>query len=108
MRKAISVTIDVDNLLWLKGQARASARETLSSVIDRIITEARLEGRTQPGVIRSVKGSIELPDDDLDLKAADAYVQAIFDGSLRRPLLLKEARAPYKAGNRSKAPQRGR
>ena len=59
MKRAISITIGEDNLLWLKGQAGASANGSVSEVIDRLVREARTAGRTDAAAIRSVVGSID-------------------------------------------------
>ena len=89
MRRAISVTIEEDNLLWLKAQAAASARGSLSAVLDRLVGEARAQGR--PGAaMKSVAGTIDLPAGDPDLEQASAYVRALFEKSLRRPMVVKE------------------
>jgi hypothetical protein len=93
MKKAVSVTLSEDNVLWLRGQAAASANGSLSEVLDRLVHEARTAGRTHAAAIRSVVGTIDLPPDDPDLAGADAYVRALFDRSLRRPMLVK-AKAP--------------
>jgi hypothetical protein len=90
MKRAISVTIDEDNLLWLRGQAGASASGSVSEVVDRLIGEARAGGRTDAAAVRSVVGSIDLPRDDEDLAAADGYVRAVFDRSLARPIAVRE------------------
>jgi hypothetical protein len=92
MKKAASFTLDAQNLLWLKGQAAASSDGTVSGILDKIVTDARLSGRTHPGSLRSVAGTIDIPEEDSDLKGADAYVRTIFNRSLRRPALLKEGR----------------
>jgi hypothetical protein len=103
MKKAVSVTIHHDNLLWLRGQADATAKGSLSDILDRLVTEARLSGRTDRSAIRSVKGSVDLPDDDPDLEKADAYVRSLFQQSVGRPMLVRETPpkpAPKKAGKR--------
>lgn len=100
MRKPVSVTLENDNLLWLRGKARATERGSLSAVLDGIVTEARLKGRT-PLEARSVRGTITLDPDDLDLKKADAYVQSLFDDSLARPIYVRE-RPPTDPKSRAK------
>jgi hypothetical protein len=90
MRRAVSVTIDEDNLLWLKAQAAATAKGSVSEILDRLVGEARAEGRTGAAAIRSVAGTIDLPSDDPDLEEASSYVRILFDQSLRRPLAVKE------------------
>jgi hypothetical protein len=99
MKRAVSVTIGEDNLLWLKGQAGASASGSLSEVIDRLISEARAQGRTDAASVRSVVGSIDLPPDDEDLAAADAYVRGMFDRSVARPMAVRE-RPPARRAKR--------
>jgi hypothetical protein len=86
MRKPISVTIDEDNLLWLKAQAAATEKGSVSDVLDRLVRDARLMGRTD--AIRSVVGTVDLPDGDLD--AADTHVRSMFARSLGRPMIARE------------------
>lgn len=104
MRQPISVTIDEDNLLWLKAQAAATAKGSVSAIVDRLIDDARAEGRTGAAAIRSVAGTIDLPSDDPDLEEASPYVRTMFDRSLRRPLMVQET--PPRRG-RPKARRRG-
>jgi hypothetical protein len=77
-RKAVSVTLDSDNLLWLRGQARGAPGQTLSAVLDGLIAEARSRGRVHRDSIRSVVGTATISPDDPDLLAADAVVRARF------------------------------
>jgi hypothetical protein len=77
-RKAVSVTLDSDNLLWLRGQVRSAPGRTLSAVLDRLIDEARSRGRVHEASIRSVVGTIGISPDDPDLASADAAVRAMF------------------------------
>ncbi len=88
MKKAISITLTAENLLWLRGQAMRTADGNVSEVVARLIGEARAAGRTHPAAIRSVAGTIDLPDDGLE--QADSYVKAMFERSLSRPVLLRE------------------
>jgi hypothetical protein len=101
MKHAISVTLHRDNLVWLKGQAAARTGGNVSEVVNTLIREARTAGRTDPGAIKSVVGTIDLPDDEA-LAEADAQVRALFDRSLSRPMLVRET-PPEK----SKRPRRG-
>ena len=84
------MTIQEDNLLWLKAQAAATAKGSVSEVVDRLIGEARAAGRTSHAAIRSVAGTIDLPPGDPDLEDASAYVRQMFDQSLRRPMAVRE------------------
>jgi hypothetical protein len=98
MKRAISITVDENNLVWLKGQA-GGRRGSISEVIDSLVREARLSGRTDASTVRSVVGTIDLPPDDEDLAGADGYVRALFERSLARPMLVKE-RAPARKAKR--------
>ena len=90
MKKAVSITLGEDNLLWLRGQAAASASGSLSEVLDRLVHDARMSGRTDVRAIRSVVGTVDLPAEDPDLSEAGSYVRALFDQSLRRPMVVRE------------------
>jgi hypothetical protein len=90
MRKAISVTLSRDNLLWLRGQAGRTPRGSVSEVLDELIAEARLAGHTAADAVRSVVGSVALPDDDPDLQEADAYIRSVFAQSAAQPYLVRE------------------
>ena len=90
MRKAVSITLSEDNLLWLRGQARQSGKGSMSELLDRILTEARSTGWTEVGALRSVAGTIDVTDDDPNLESADAYIRAVFAQSARQPMLVRE------------------
>jgi hypothetical protein len=90
-KRAVSVTMDEANLLWLRGQAAIEGRRSLSHVLDQLVTEAR-QSRTGRHSVRSVVGTIDIDERDPGLRTADAYVRAQFDASARRPLLVKESR----------------
>jgi hypothetical protein len=91
MKKPVSITLDDQNVVWLKGQATGRER-TVSAVVDQLVTNARLAGRTDPNTTRSVQGTIDLPDSDPELEHADAYLRDLFDRSHRRPVAVKEKR----------------
>lgn len=97
MRKAVSVTLDQHNLLWLKGQAIAT-KGNLSEVLDRLITRARHAGHAEPGAVRSVRGTIDFPVDDESLAEMDAFVRACFEESFERTAqMLRETPPRYPA-----------
>lgn len=102
MRKAISITLSQDNLLWLRGQAAHSSRGSVSELLDQIVTQARAAGWADSASVRSVVGSIDLPDDDPGLGTADAYVRGLFSSSARQPMLVRE-----RAGRKAKRAARG-
>jgi hypothetical protein len=78
----VSVTLDQDNLLWLKGRAASTKRRSLSEALDQVVTAARLGGRS--GEARSVIGTVDIGAEDPGLDRADATVHALFEASTRR------------------------
>lgn len=93
MRKAISITLGEENLLWLRAQALKSAKGSISEVLDRLVAEARTSGRVDPASMRSVVGTVDLPDDDPDLAGADAYVRSLFAASAQQLMVVRESGA---------------
>jgi len=91
-RRAISVTLEADNVTWLKGRAGA-AGESVSELLDQIVTSARHGGHA--GTARSVVGTIDIDSSDPLLEHSDALVRAAFETSLGRPLAVHDARASY-------------
>lgn len=77
-KEAISVTLETQNLLWLRGQVRASARRSVSEVLDRLVTEARTGGRVERAAVRSVVGTVRIASIDADLTTADDAVRRLF------------------------------
>jgi hypothetical protein len=77
-KKAISVTLRPENLLWLRGQAHASSRRSVSEALDALIAEARAGARGRPGAIKSVVGSIRLEPSDPGLTRADTAIRGLF------------------------------
>lgn len=65
-KQPISVTLSPDNLLWLKGRARAVAAGSLSEFLDRLITRARC-GQDTPRPFRSMKGALAAAGSDVDV-----------------------------------------
>jgi hypothetical protein len=113
-KKPLSVTLEADNLLWLRGRVASGKRRSLSEALDEIVTAARQAGGT-PGDIRSVVGTIDLAPDDPALERADMYIADLFSSSVARPVLAREepgaygpASAPPAVGRpRGRAPRRG-
>jgi hypothetical protein len=95
VKKPASFTLDAANLLWLKGQAMAGDA-TVSGIVNRLVTEARLGGRARPESVRSVVGTIRIAESDPDLTGADSAVRDLFERSAARPIVVKEQRAVYR------------
>ena len=86
-RKAVSVTLEMDNVAWLKGRAGA-AGESMSEVLDQIVTAARRGKGAGPA--QSVVGTIDIDASDPLLERADAAVRATFEASIGRPFMVRE------------------
>ena len=110
-KQPVSVTLDQDNLLWLRGRLAGRKRRSLSDALDEVITAARLGG-LGANEIRSVVGTIDIAAGDPLLERADAYVRGEFDRSLGRSNLVREG-GPVPTGGRgrrvklSRTPRRG-
>jgi hypothetical protein len=83
-KKAVSVTLAEENLLWLRGQARSAGARSLSEVLDRVISRARTTGAGHEAAVRSVKGTIRISSTDPGLLQADAAIRALFPRSRQR------------------------
>jgi len=99
-KQAISVTLDTDNLTWLKGRAGATGLRSVSELLDQLVTAARDSGRIGPS--RSVVGTIDIDASDPLLEGADEVVRGMYEASLRRPLMVKEAPVEHGAPGRKK------
>ena len=96
-KRAVSVTLDVDNLVWLRAQA--GGRRNVSRIVNELVGEARSAGRRFGDATRSVAGTVNLR--NFDPAAADQEVRALFDAALRR----RPAAPPRPAGrNRMRGP----
>jgi hypothetical protein len=102
-KQAISVTLDTDNLTWLKGRAGAAGLRSVSELLDQLVTAARDSGRVGPS--RSVVGTIDIDASDPLLEGADEVVRGIYEASLHRPLMVKEATVEYRIPRRKKGPR---
>lgn len=102
-KKAVSVTLDELNVLWLKGRALMSDGN-VSDALDKLVTAARTGGKAA-GPFPSVVGTVDLSDDP-DLLKADEAVRAWFAESLERPFEVNEA-PPLPAKKPVKKKRRG-
>jgi hypothetical protein len=99
-KQAISVTLDTDNLTWLKGRAGAAGLRSVSELLDQLVTAARESGRVGPS--RSVVGTIDIDASDPLLEGANEAVRGLYEISLRRPLMGKETTVEYRIPRRKK------
>ena len=100
-KKAVSLTLDESNLVWLRGVSARSGARSLSETVDHIVSAARESGDAHPQSIRSVVGTIDINEGDPLLEVADAVVGGLFERSLARPFPVKERKAAYGAKRRS-------
>src|SRR4051812_41061555 len=98
-RQALSITLHVDNITWLKGRTGAGGARSVSDLVDQLVTAARQSGNVGP--TRSVAGTVDIDPSDPTLEAADAAVRELYEFSLRRPLVAREESPAY--GRRSSA-----
>ena len=103
-KRAVSVTLDEANLLWLKGQGYGHGN--LSAAVDDLITAARSGRFGVPAEVRTVVGTIDLAADDPELERADSVVRDLFAASLARPLHVSESRGTYEPVRRAKRSRR--
>jgi hypothetical protein len=95
LKQAISVTLGGDNVTWLKGRAGASGVRSVSEFLDQLVTAARQGGRVGPTT--SVVGTIDIDSSDPLLEGADAALRSMYEASLGRPLVAREAQGRYAA-----------
>lgn len=77
-KRAVSVTLDVDNLVWLRAQAGAG--RNVSRIVNELVGEARAAGRRFGATQRSVAGTVDLR--QFDPAAAHREVRALFGAAL--------------------------
>jgi len=106
-KRAVSLTLGEENLLWLKGQA-TSHHGNLSAAVDRLISEVRAGRLGASRASRSVVGTIDLPVDDPELHAADAAIRNLFAASLARPSIAAESSPEYGTSSKTRKAKKRR
>ena len=99
-KTAISVTLDVENITWLRGQVRVAGLRSVSELLDRLVSAARESGRIGPP--RSVVGTIDIAASDPLLEGADAAVRKQFDGVLGVRARVAEPHGEYRVPSKSR------
>ena len=97
-KKAISVTLRADNLLWLKTRVKVNGDRSVSETLDQIITKARAGAEAGGAEVRSVVGNARIPTSDRALAEAGARVAALFLGSVGRNESASRGRHPKRSG----------
>jgi hypothetical protein len=83
-KQAISVTLETDNLAWVRGRALASGRLSVSEMLDRLIEGARTGGAGSGPGGQSVVGTVEVAPEDPELLTADEAIRALLAQSVAR------------------------
>jgi hypothetical protein len=107
-KRGISVTLQDDNLLWLRGRTLAIKGRSLSETLDDLVTAVRTSGQVPASATRSVAGTVDIATDDPGLDKSDEYVQGLVSSSLSRPVLVREEAPPYRASVRGGRKTRNR
>lgn len=105
-KQAISVTLDVDNLLWLQAQTRSQRRRSVSDMLDSLIRQARARTKNQASSHRSIVGTARIVDADANLDTADVAVRAFFSTALERQTTM--AHGHVARPKRARATRKGR
>lgn len=77
-KRAISITLNTDNLTWLRAQAGPD--HSVSRIVDELVSRARGDRWRSDTITRSVAGTVRLR--DFEPEAADREVRALFDAAL--------------------------
>lgn len=104
-KRAISVTLEADNLTWLKGRTGAGGARSVSELLDRLVSSARQIGHI--GRARSVVGTIDIHQGDPLLEHADEAVRSLFEESIGRPLMAMERPDTSRVTRRTSKTRRG-
>ena len=99
-KQALSVTLDAENVTWLRGRAGGGDFRSVSDLLNRLVSDARTTGGTAR--VRSVAGTIDIAPSDPALLKADAAVRALNDRSLARPLIARERSPEYRVRPKNK------
>src|SRR2546425_5268469 len=94
-KQAISVTLDADNIVWLKARTGAAGARSVSELLDQLITNVRQSRHAGPS--RSVVGTVDIDPSDPLLTQADEVMRAMFNKSIGRPSAVKEVAPTYRA-----------
>jgi hypothetical protein len=105
-KQALSVTLEPENILWLRGRARAEGRRSLSETLDRLVAGVRSGGGT-PSRVRSVVGNIRIDESKGNLAAASETLRELFAESLDKSAdLLGAARTRRRRSRSARARSR--
>jgi hypothetical protein len=101
-KQAVSVTLDADNLLWLRAQAGGPGRRSLSAVLDQLVSAARSGGAVHESTIRSVVGTVRIDESDPELLGADDAIRALFPAARENAASHGRPRRPSRVRGRAR------
>lgn len=78
-KQPLSVTLEEENILWLRGRVHAGRQRSLSEALDGLVTAARRGGHD--AAARSVVGTVDIGAGDPALLSADREIRALFQKS---------------------------
>jgi hypothetical protein len=90
-RRPLSVTLDADNLLWLRAQAGST--RSVSRIVDELVAEARASGKNRGAGPVSVVGTVDLL--NFDPVSADRELRSFFDTTSGGAVAVRETQARY-------------
>jgi hypothetical protein len=64
-KRAISITLDNGNLLWLQARAQQAGVRSISELVDQLVTNARITESGPVGTPRSIVGTVKIVDPTL-------------------------------------------
>lgn len=102
------MTLEEDNILWLRGRTSAAGFRSISDTLDRLITQARSSGRMAEVSMRSVVGTIDIAPSDPRLERADAALRGEIEASIQRPIAMANRPDSAKRHKRAGTKTRGR
>ena len=104
-KQALSVTLEADNITWLRGRVAATGTRSISGLIDALVTEARA-GRASTAP-RSVIGTIDIDPNDPLLEHADELIEMEFVRSIARPAMVRDHPPGYGRAPKARKARRG-
>jgi hypothetical protein len=78
-KRAISVTLSEDSILWLRAKTIERRATSLSETLDQLVARARGESTR-----KSVVGTLEIDDSDPTLEHADEALRQLFPHDAQR------------------------
>jgi hypothetical protein len=105
-KQSISITLSSENLLWLRGKAKASGARSISEALNQIISNARTGGNEH--LHRSIVSTIVINESDPDLLKADADIRSLFRRSLNKVPATKRTKRNLTVAKRTVSKGRNR